>query len=326
VQPGLEQLANRLARVHKHLRKWARRSEVTCYRLYEKDISDQPLIVDWYDGDVVAWAFDRTRNDTPAAEEAWLAEVVEAIRAGLGVSAECIHLKRRFRQQDRQHGGQYQPLGRSGVTKVVSEGPLRFEVNLSDYLDTGLFLDHRPLRAAVRAQASGRDILNLFCYTGAFTCHAAAGGAASTTSVDLSNTYLEWAERNMRLNEIAIGERHRLIKADVTAYLADEKRRYDFIICDPPTFSNSTSMRGTFAVERDHPALIASCLRLLKPQGTLCFSSNFRGLQLASDAIPARFAAEEITELTIPEDFRNKKIHRTWEIRRASGDDVNVDP
>ncbi len=316
---SLEQFGNRLARMHKHLRKWGRRTGVSCWRLYEREIADQPLIVDWYDGDVVCWASERTRNETPEQEDAWLAAVVATIARALAVAPEQVFLKRRQRQEDRQHGGQYQPLERRGATKVVAEGALRFEVNLSDYLDTGLFLDHRPLRARVRAEAAGKAVLNLFCYTGAFTCHAAAGEAASTTSVDLSNTYLDWAGRNLALNGHQPDGRHRLVKADCLAWLAEAPRqgdRWDLIVCDPPTFSNSTAMTSDFAIDRDHPGVIANCVRLLEPGGTLYFSTNSRGFELLGERLPG-IAAKEITASTIPEDFRGRRSHRCWLVQPA---------
>ena len=316
-----QQLANRFARVHKHLRKWARRTDVSCYRIYEKDIPDQPLIVDWYDGAAVAWAFERTRNETPQQEEAWIAAVEEAIRAGLDLGADAVFLKRRFRQKDRQEGdGQYHRLDQRRLVKVVAEQGLSFEVNLSDYLDTGLFLDHRPTRAAVRSEASGRSVLNLFAYTGAFTCYARAGGAARTTTVDLSNTYLEWAARNLALNGFAADERHELVRADCLEFLvaaAQRAERYDLIVCDPPTFSNSKAMARPFAVDRDHPWLLEQCHQLLKPGGTLYFSTNFRGFRLAAAGLPA-FAIEERSAASIPEDFRNRRIHACWRMTKAA--------
>jgi 23S rRNA (cytosine1962-C5)-methyltransferase len=321
VEPAYDQLANRLRRVHRHLRKWARRSDVTCYRLYEKDIPDQPLIVDWYDGAAVAWAFERTRNETPEQEDAWLAAVEEAIRAGLGLAADAVFLKRRFRQKDRQEGdGQYHRLGQREAVKVVAEQGLRFEVNLSDYVDTGLFLDHRPTRAAVRAEAAGKAVLNLFAYTGAFTCYARAGGAAATTTVDLSNTYLEWAARNLALNGFAPDGRHALVRADCLEFLAaaaQRPERYDLIVCDPPTFSNSKAMARPFAVERDHPWLLERCHALLRPGGVLYFSTNFRGFRLAAAGLPP-FAIEELGERSVPEDFRNRRIHACWRMVKRS--------
>lgn len=313
----LQELANRLARMQKHLRKWSRRRGISCYRIYEKDISDQPLIVDWYDGDAVVWAFERTRNDTVEAEAEWLDGVVEAVAEGLQLTQEHILLKRRGRQEDRQHGGQYQRFDRRGVIKTVLEDNLKFEVNLSDFVDVGLFLDHRPLRARVRSEAAGKDVLNLFCYTGSFTCHAAAGGARSTTSVDLSNTYLDWAGRNLRANGIVDAGAHRLIKADCLRFLEQgQDRPYDLIVCDPPTFSNSTAMKDSFSVQRDHPTIIERCAALLRPGGTLYFSTNDRGFELNAGTLPS-LAIEEITRHTVPEDFRNKRIHRCWRILHA---------
>ncbi|MBA2481029.1 MAG: class I SAM-dependent methyltransferase [Planctomycetes bacterium] len=319
MDPAYEQLANRFRRVHKHLRKWAKRTDVSCYRIYEKDIPDQPLIVDWYDGDAVVWAFARTRNDNPEAEQAWLAQVLEAVAAGLDLGPERIHLKRRAPQKDRQSGdGQYERLEQRRAVKAVREQGLLFEVNLSDYLDTGLFLDHRPTRALVREQAAGRDVLNLFAYTGSFTCYARAGDARSTTTVDLSNTYLDWASRNAALNGQQPAPEHRFIKADCLAWLADAataSARYDLIICDPPTFSNSTSMPRPFAVEKDHPWLLSQCHALLRTGGVCYFSTNFRGFEFAAD-LPA-FTIEDLTTRSIPEDFRNKRIHRCWRMVRT---------
>ena len=319
-EPPCGTLASRLARVFKHQRKWARRTEVTCFRVYEKDIPDQPLIVDWYDGDAVVWTFDRTRNDTPAAEQAWLTAVDAAVAEGLGVPPERIWRRVRRRQKDRQEGdGQYHTLGTQGVVKDVVEGGLRFEVNLSDYLDTGLFLDHRPTRARVRGEAAGKDVLNLFCYTGAFTCHAAAGGARSTVSVDLSNTYLAWAGRNLERNGLT-GPQHRLVRADVLGWIDAASAAgpcYDLIVCDPPTFSNSTAMRQSWSVDRDHPWLLDRCLRLLRPGGVLYFSTNSRGFRLTWTA-PAGVMVDDISNLSVPEDFRNRRIHQCWRIVRPA--------
>lgn len=310
-----EQLANRLTRVHKHLRKWARRTGVTCYRLYEKDIPDQPLIVDWYDGAAVCWAFERTRNETPADEEAWLVNITAAIRAGLTLPAEAVFLKRRFRQQDRQEGdGQYHKIESRSAVKIVAEHGLKFEVNLSDYVDTGLFLDHRPTRQRLGAEAAGKRVLNLFAYTGAFTVHARAGGAVATTTVDLSNTYLDWATRNLALNGFVDEAKHRIEKADCLQWLEGAPGRgekFDLIICDPPTFSNSKAMQQAFRVDHDHPWLIGQCAKLLSPGGVLYFSTNFRGFRLTTDKLPP-LKIEDISEASVPEDFRNRKIHQCW--------------
>ena len=317
--PAYEQLANRIRRVHKHLRKWARRTDVTCYRLYEKDIPDQPLIVDWYDGQAVVWAFDRTRNETTADEETWITLVHEAVASGLDLTTENVIIKRRFRQQDRQAGdGQYHKLDTTGQARVVTEHGLRFEINLSDYLDTGLFLDHRPTRQRVRDEAKGKRVLNLFAYTGAFTVYAMAGGAVRTTTVDLSNTYLDWATRNLALNDQHVSDQHVIVRADCLQWLAqatNDRTRYDIIICDPPTFSNSKSMTKTFRIDHDHPWLINRCMELLAPGGVLYFSTNFRGFRLNADELPP-LTISDISDTSVPEDFRNRKIHQCWRMVR----------
>ncbi|MBA3709760.1 MAG: class I SAM-dependent methyltransferase [Planctomycetes bacterium] len=313
-----EQLANRFRRVHRHLRKWAKRTDVSCYRLYDRDIADQPLIVDWYDGDAVVWAHARTRNETPEQEREWLARVLEAVGAGLDLPSERIFLKRRAPQKDRQSGeGQYEKLDQRRAVKTVREQGLLFEVNLSDYLDTGLFLDHRPTRALVREGSAGKSVLNLFAYTGSFTCYARAGGAAATTTVDLSNTYLDWARRNLAHNGLAESPEHTLVKADCLEWLANAPsapQRWDLIICDPPTFSNSTSMQRPFSVEKDHPWLLAQCHALLRDGGAVYFSTNFRGFELSTVMPP--FTIEDLTDRSIPEDFRNKRIHRCWRLTK----------
>lgn len=314
-------LANRLERMFRHLRKWARRTDVACFRVYEKDIPDQPLVIDWYDGRALVYAMRRKKDETEFQRFAWLAEVEDEVRAGLALPEPAegeddrLFFKERF---ERKGGVQYQRIADERREFVVPEQGHRFIVNLSDYHDTGLFLDHRNTRRMVRDEAAGKQVLNLFSYTGSFSVYAAAGGAAGTLSVDISNTYLEWTRRNYELNGLdpAI---HRSERADVLQWLpqaAEEGRRFDLIICDPPTFSNSKKMRGFFDIGVMHPQLINDCLRLLAPGGALYFSTNFRGFQLREEALPpCRF--EEITAQTIPEDFRNKKIHRCWRIART---------
>jgi 23S rRNA (cytosine1962-C5)-methyltransferase len=306
-------LANRLQRMYRHLRKWARRTEVTCFRIYEKDIPDQPLIVDWYDGRALVYALQRKKDETPEAREAWLAEVEAEVREGLSVGDETLYFKERRRQKG--VSGQYVRLDEAAQEFEITEQGLRFIVNLSDYLDTGLFLDHRSTRAMVRAQSSGKRVLNLFCYTASFSVYAAAGGAAQTTSVDLSPNYLAWARRNFDLNGLA-PDRNETIRADVLQWLPTAAAKgpcYDLIVCDPPTFSNSKKMRGFLDVGEQHPALIRDCLRVLAPDGVLYFSTNFRGFKLDETALPP-CCLEEISEQTVPEDFRNRRIHRCWRI------------
>jgi 23S rRNA (cytosine1962-C5)-methyltransferase len=307
-------LANRLRRTYRHLRKWARRTDVTCFRLYEKDIPDQPLIVDWYDGRALVYAMQRKKDETREAREAWLAEVEAEVKEGLDVDDERLFFKQRGRQKDHS---QYQKLAEEREEFVVAEQGHRFLVNLSDYHDTGLFLDHRNTRRMVREESEGGRMLNLFCYTGSFSVYAAGGGAVRTTSVDISNTYLDWSRRNFELNGMDL-ESQILERADVLQWLpaaVASPRRWDLIVCDPPTFSNSKKMRGFFDVGVQHPELINGCLQLLRPGGVLYFSTNFRGFRLREEELlPAE--RQEISAITVPEDYRNKKIHRCWRFAR----------
>jgi 23S rRNA (guanine2445-N2)-methyltransferase / 23S rRNA (guanine2069-N7)-methyltransferase len=199
----------------------------------------------------------------------------------------------------------------------VSEGGLRFRVNFDDYLDTGLFLDHRITRDRLRAAAAGRSFLNLFGYTGTATVYAAAGGADSTTTVDMSNTYLDWAQRNLSINGM-VGRSHSLVQADCREWLEESGRRrerYDLIFLDPPTFSNSKRMEGVLDIERDHPALIDSCMRLVSPDGLLVFSTNAQRFKL-EEGVMSRYEVRDISAATIPKDFeRNQRIHRCFEVR-----------
>jgi 23S rRNA G2069 N7-methylase RlmK/C1962 C5-methylase RlmI len=313
-------LGNRLAKQLKHLRGWARAGGLTCFRLYERDIPEYPAIVDWYDGDVVAWVYQRTRDDTPEKVRAFEDRCEEEILDGLQVAGARLHMKYRGRIRDRAE--QYDRVDDRGVTKVVEEQGLRFEVNLSDYLDTGLFLDHRKTRSIIRHYANGKRVLNLFAYTGSFTVYARAGGAAATTTVDMSKTYQEWTRRNLELNGFAVdGESHRLVHSDCLQFLSDGPRpgeRYDYIVLDPPTFSNSKRMdAGSFAVDRDWPRLVELATRWLADGGYLYFSTNSRQLKWDDALVPAGFAAREISERTVPDDFRNRRIHRCWTVTKS---------
>ncbi|MFA5548510.1 MAG: class I SAM-dependent methyltransferase, partial [Porticoccaceae bacterium] len=226
-----------------------------------------------------------------------------------------------FKERRRQKGdSQYQRQGVQGGARpfVITEGRARLEVNLSDYLDTGVFLDHRPIRAWLGQQAAGKRFLNLFCYTAVATVQAALGGATSSLSIDMSNTYLDWAGRNFALNGIHEWE-HELLRADCLAWLAKREGRFDLIFLDPPTFSNSKKMEDVLDVQRDHPAMIRDAMAILAPGGTLVFSNNFRRFRM-DDGIAAEFAVEDITPRTIPPDFeRNPKIHNCWLVRHRQG-------
>jgi len=240
-------------------------------------------------------------------------EALAALPSATGVPVERIHLRQRRRTV---RGDQYEKLGESSDFKLVEESGLRFWVNFSDYLDTGLFLDHRLTRQRLRADARGRRFLNLFAYTGSATVYAAAGGARTSTTVDMSATYLDWAQRNLAVNDIARRD-HEYIRADCIAWLKDavaERRAYDLIFLDPPTFSNSKRMEDILDVQRDHGELIHQCMELLAPGGKLVFSTNAQKFKL-DDATVARYKVTDISRATLPEDFkRNPRIHQCYEL------------
>lgn len=313
-----EALANRLRRMHRHRAKWARRTGVTCFRLYDRDIPEYPLVVDWYEGAVVAWVHPRKRDDTPEKEESFAANAVEQVRDGLGVGEADLFVKRRQRQRGL---AQYERVAERQVTRVVQEQGLKFEVNLSDYLDTGLFLDHRQTRQIVRESAAGARVLNLFAYTGAFTVYAAAGGARTTRTVDMSNTYQEWTARNLRLNGFEVGRSHRLDAADCLQFLTAGPaagEAYDIVVCDPPTFSNSKRMQASsFSIDRDYPALLSSIAPWVAPGGVVWFSTNSRSFRLDSACVPPGFTAFETTSKTVPEDFLGADAHKSWRLLRS---------
>ncbi|GIW70533.1 MAG: hypothetical protein KatS3mg102_0075 [Planctomycetota bacterium] len=316
----IEQFANRLRRMHRHFGRWARRTGLSCYRIYDRDVPGWRLAIDLYDGRAHVQRFaprsEPADGDGGRERERILAVVGEV----LGLRAPNLFYKVRRRQR---RGRQIQRLASERAEFLVREGGLVFRVNLSDYLDTGLFLDHRPTRAWVQKMATGRRVLNLYCYTGAFTVYAAAGGAAATTSVDLSRTYLRWAADNLRHNGITPGERHRLVRADALAWLeraaASGERPYDLIVVDPPTHSRSSRLERDFAVQRDHVRLLRAALALLAPGGTLLFSTNYRRFALAQQELGPGLLVRDVTARTTPPDFQRRPPHRAWTIRRRSG-------
>jgi 23S rRNA (guanine2445-N2)-methyltransferase / 23S rRNA (guanine2069-N7)-methyltransferase len=317
---GARMFANRLAKNLKRLRSWTQREEVSCYRAYDADMPEYAFAIDVY--------------RTLEPEQQWLyvqeyaapAEIeLEAVRRRRGevlavlpevtaVPAERIQMRTRRRTK---RGEQYEKLDEQAHFYVVREGGLKFRVNFEDYLDTGLFLDHRLTRARLRDAARGRRFLNLFAYTGTATVYAAAGGAASTTTVDMSRTYLEWAQRNLSLNGFS-GAAHQFVQADCRAWLDASARtdeRFDLIFLDPPTFSNSKRMAGVLDIERDHGELIAASARLLTSAGLVVFSTNAQRFHLDA-TLAQRFAVTDISGATLPKDFeRNPRIHRCYEVR-----------
>ncbi len=309
---GGEMFANRLRKNLKQLGKWARKEHIDCYRLYDADMPEYAVAVDLYREwvHVQEYAAPKSIDETKAHQR--LLEALEVIPGVLGIPENHVVFKRRERQSGKR---QYEKLEQSGDMLEVKEGESRLLVNLKDYLDTGLFLDHRKMRLRIAREAAGKDFLNLFCYTGTATVHAAVGGAASTTSVDLSNTYLGWARKNLALNGL-VDRKHRLEQADCLQWLKQDTRQYDLIFMDPPTFSNSKRMRGVFDVQEAHVELIERAMARLKPGGVLYFSNNFRRFQLAKE-LEQKFSVEEITVSTIDRDFQRRPgIHRCWCIQR----------
>lgn len=305
----------RLAKRFKHLSKWARRQGIEAFRVYDRDIPEVPLVIDFYAGWLHAAEYERPHERTEIEHDVWLDKMIEAAGVELGVPPNQMFLKVRKRQRA---GGQYEKVDQRQAVLAVKEGGLEFEVNLSDYLDTGLFLDHRQTRALVRAEAAGKRFLNLFCYTGSFSVYAAAGGAKETTSVDLSNTYLEWTRTNLSNNGFKDAGRQRIVRDEVREFLEHRANRgeppFDLVVVDPPTFSRSAKSETPWDVERDHAELLELVAKNLSPGGVVYFSTNFRRFHLAEDQLSKIYTIREITRQTIPEDFRNERIHRAWRL------------
>jgi 23S rRNA (guanine2445-N2)-methyltransferase / 23S rRNA (guanine2069-N7)-methyltransferase len=317
--PGAQMFANRLAKNLKKQQTWAERSGITCYRLYDADMPEYAFAIDVYKStDEAMWLY--------VQEYAAPAEIeLESVRKRRGEALSTLsdvtgvdpdHVRVRTRRKNKR-GEQYSKVQDRANYHVVMEDGLKFLVNFDDYLDTGLFLDHRTTRGRLRAAASGKRFLNLFAYTCTASVYAAAGGAVSTTSVDMSNTYLHWAQRNFELNGLS-PERNGLVQADCRVWLEEAGRgreRYDLIFIDPPTFSNSKRMEGVFDVERDHPEFIEGCMRLLAPGGLIVFSTNSQRFRL-DESLTRRYDVRDISAKTLPRDFeRNPRIHKCFEVR-----------
>nr|WP_278979168.1 bifunctional 23S rRNA (guanine(2069)-N(7))-methyltransferase RlmK/23S rRNA (guanine(2445)-N(2))-methyltransferase RlmL [Providencia alcalifaciens] len=307
--------ANRLRKNQKKLAKWAKQQGVDCYRLYDADLPEYNVAVDIYGEKVVVqeYAPPKTVDERKARQR--LFDVITATMNVLGLTSNQLVLKTRQRQKGKQ---QYEKLAQKDDFFLVQEYNAKLLVNLTDYLDTGLFLDHRIARRMLGEMSRGKDFLNLFCYTGTATVHAGLGGAKSTTSVDMSRTYLEWAEKNLQANQLT-GRQHRLMQADCLNWLANTDEQFDLIFIDPPTFSNSKRMDGTFDVQRDHVQLITHLKRMLRRGGTVMFSNNKRGFKMDLEALTELgLKAQEITAKTRSEDFaRNRQIHNCWLISHA---------
>ena len=307
----LQMFRNRLLKMYRHIGKLARRQGITCYRIYDHDLPEFPFCIELYEDKVYLAEYHRRHGMTDEEHDAWLEGCVPVISGILEIPDEKIYFRQRRRKAGRLD--QYEKLASEQEFFTVKEAGLSFKVNLTDYLDTGLFLDHRITRGMVRAEATNRKVLNLFCYTGSFSVYAAAGGAARVDSVDLSRTYLGWAEDNLRLNGPG-GVTANFIHADVLRYLDQlPPDFYDLVILDPPTFSNSKRMKDFLDIQRDHAELINKVLLAMRVGGVLYFSTNFRRFQLEADKITAA-SIKDITKATTPFDFQGKLFRWCYRI------------
>ncbi|AGH73319.1 bifunctional 23S rRNA (guanine(2069)-N(7))-methyltransferase RlmK/23S rRNA (guanine(2445)-N(2))-methyltransferase RlmL [Edwardsiella piscicida] len=307
--------ANRLRKNLKKFDKWARQEGLTCYRVYDADLPEYNVAVDRYGEKIVVQEYAPPKSVDAQKARQRLFDVVSVTQSVMGVSGNNLILKTRERQKGKS---QYEKLAQKGEFMEVHEYGARFWVNLTDYLDSGLFIDHRIARRMLGEMSRGKDFLNLFAYTGSASVYAGLGGARSTTTVDMSRTYLEWAERNLRLNGLT-GRQHRLVQADCLSYLHHCEDKFDLIFIDPPTFSNSKRMEGTFDVQRDHLDLMRDLARILRRGGTIMFSNNKRGFKMdLAGLAQLGLQAQEITERTLSADFaRNRQIHNCWLVTHA---------
>jgi 23S rRNA (guanine2445-N2)-methyltransferase / 23S rRNA (guanine2069-N7)-methyltransferase len=307
----LAEFGNRLAKQARHLRKWPTKRGITCYRLYDRDMPEAPFAIDRYEDAIHIAEYDRPHERTPAEHADWLDAMLGVVAKVLETPREQIFLKYRQRQRG---ADQYDRVGDESVVRIVQESGLKFKVNLSDYIDTGLFLDHRQTRGMVRDSAAGKRFLNLFAYTGSFTVYAAAGGAIETTTVDLSANYLNWAAENLQINGLN-GTHHKFRQEDGREFVAALPREplFDLAVVDPPTFSNSKRIDFDWDVQQ-HSALLLKDLALrMAPGGVVYYSTNFRRFKLDENLLGA-YAVREISKQTVPEDFRNERIHRCWRL------------
>ncbi|MGB2079394.1 MAG: bifunctional 23S rRNA (guanine(2069)-N(7))-methyltransferase RlmK/23S rRNA (guanine(2445)-N(2))-methyltransferase RlmL, partial [Vibrio sp.] len=305
--------ANRLKKNLTKVGKWAKKEQLECYRVYDADLPNYNVAIDRYQDHLVIQEYAAPKSVPEETAKRRLTDIIRATIQVFDVPANQVILKTRERQKGKR---QYQKLGQNSDFMTVEEYGVKLLVNLHDYLDTGLFLDHKLTRRRLGQMAQGKDFLNLFAYTGSASVHAAAGGAKSTTTVDMSNTYLQWAQENMALNGFD-SDAHQFEQADCLQWLKHEDRQFDLIFIDPPTFSNSKRMEQTFDVQRDHVELMTHLKRLLRPGGTIVFSNNKRHFRMDVDALDLLdLETTNISSQTLPLDFeRNKHIHNCWLIQ-----------
>lgn len=312
---GAEDFTNRLQKNMQNLKKWAVKENIYCLRIYDADLPDFNIAVDLYGDRLHVQEYAPPKSIDPEKAKKRFNLALQAIRAVTGLGRDAVFIKTRARQEGKN---QYTKQSTASKRFIVQEGRAKIIVNLTDYLDTGLFLDHRQMRLRIAAEAKGKHFLNMYSYTSTASLHAALGGAASTTSVDLSNTYLNWSKENFVLNGLTVDhadQQHQFFASDCFEWLKESHEQYDLIFIDPPTFSNSKKFYGTFDVQRDHVSLIKRAMNRLTTGGTLYFSNNYRGFEMAEE-IEALYDVQEITHETIGPDFkRNLKIHRSYKIQ-----------
>lgn len=305
-------LKTRIRKNYRHVRKWAKRTNTNSFRIYDREIGKYPLAIDYYDGRYCVHYFSPYRDDDEPPEEL-VEEVVSSLRSLLGADPEQIFWRSRIRRRKEE---QYEKTGEQGEFFTVLEYGVKFRVNLVDYLDTGLFLDHRETRRMVASFCKGKRVLNLFAYTCSFSVHAALAGAVYTKSVDMSNTYTEWGKENFILNGLPL-KNHPIVRADCLTFLDEEIRsggKYDIIIVDPPTISRSKKMSQMFDIQEDYVSLLSKALQLLGEGGILFFSTNSRRFVFDEKFFPS-CSIKEVSEKTIPLDFHDPKIHRCWKLQ-----------
>ncbi|MFT5595011.1 MAG: 23S rRNA (guanine2445-N2)-methyltransferase / 23S rRNA (guanine2069-N7)-methyltransferase [Oceanicoccus sp.] len=314
---GAQMVCNRLQKNLKKIKPWVKKQNTNCYRLYDADMPEYSVAIDVYDKWVHIQEYAPPKSVDPEKAENRLRDVLDAVPVALKIDRSQVVLKQRMVQKGKR---QYEKQDKQEQFFEVQEGDCRFYINLKDYLDSGLFLDHRPIRTDIGQWAKNKDFLNLFSYTCAASVHAAVGGARSTTSVDMSHTYLNWGRKNLALNGLA-DTHHEFVQADCVTWLElaqQNKERFDLIFMDPPSFSNSKRMSDIFDVQRDHVKLITLAMGILRPGGTLIFSNNFRRFKMEHDALN-KFEISDISAQTIPQDFtRNQKIHQCFLIKNPS--------
>ena len=323
-----ELLFNRLSKRYRHLKKWAKRTGTNAFRLYDRDIPEIPLVLELYDdavsGAVFKRHFEKEKADPRYVDEdSWLTAMKTSVSQALNISEDHIFLKERQRMKQRHNtGSQYSKISAKNFYRDVHELDMTFRVNLSDYLDTGLFLDARKKRSLIRHEATGKRVLNLFAYTCSLSVCAAKGGALQVDSVDLSNTYLEWGKVNFALNGLEACDNFNFVQSDVIRYLAEAGKkplRWDIIILDPPSFSNSKKTRITLDIRRDYVDLIQKCLSLLSPGGVLWFSSNAKGVKIDPEDFPeANLEVKDMGKELMDEDFKVKRMPVCYKYQLAT--------